>query len=338
MRVQNTAGKPRCPVLLAAALLSLGAMLCGFAPAPQTLQEENCIVSEDGHLALTGNQKASRNYYQKRRTGGTLEAAYLNKGPYTEVAQREITTLQDFKKYRLYYPKAMETTGEKFPVVIFSNGTGTPASQYGAVLERLASWGFIVMGTDEENAWSGFSSEMCLRKLLQLNAQETVEMWADNPFYQSVDLDNIGVVGHSQGGVGVFNAATANQNGAKIRTIVAESPTNLPLAAALDWNYDPSAVRVPTLLLSGTGNGDENLVVSGEQLAEIYQTIPDSVPKMKLRRIGADHGDMLDATDGYVTAWLCWQLKGDMEAARAFVGEEAEVRSNPLYQDVESNF
>lgn len=320
-------------------VLLLAAMLCGFAPAPQTAAtEENCLVNEDGILSITWNQRVSANYYQKRKTGGTLEATYLARGPYTEVAEKEISTMQDFKNYILYYPKTLETSTGTFPVVIYSNGTGVPASEYRAVLERLASWGFIVMGTDEQNSWSGFSSEMCLRKLFQLNEAGTVDNWDSNPFLHRVDLDNIGVVGHSQGGVGVFNAATENKNGRLIKTIVSESPTNLALAAALDWNYDPSAVRVPTLLLSSTGNADENLVVSGEQLAEIYDAIPDDVPKLRLRRTGSDHGDMLSAADGYVTAWLCWQLKNDANAARAFVGEDAEVRTNPLYQDAASNF
>lgn len=320
-------------------VLSLFIMLCNVpVTAYATSLDENCFVIEDGVLSFAGNQTASKNYYQKRKTGGTLEAMYLSYGPYSDVSKKEIATMQDFKKYIIYYPKDMEKTSEKFPVVIFSNGTGVPASKYSAVLERLASWGFIVMGTDEENSWNGFSSEMCLRKIEQLNEIERIESWESNPFYQSVDMNNIGVVGHSQGGVGVFNAAVENKSGGKIKTIVSESPTNLPLASALDWNYNPSKICVPALLLSGTGNTDENFVVSGEQLTEIYNAIPDNVLKMKLRRSGADHGDMIDAADGYVTAWLCWQLKGDQLAASAFIGENAEIRVNPLYQDISSNF
>lgn len=326
-------------LLLSLLSVGLGLLLCGFAPAPQdNTAEENCFTVEDGVLAFSGDQAVSANYYTHRKTGGALEAAYLARGPYSKVTSREISTLQNFQKYLIYYPKALETGTETFPVVIFSNGTGVPASRYRAVLERLASWGFIVMGTDEQNSWNGFSSEMCLRKIIQLNEAEAVDGWDTNPFFHSVDLDNIGVVGHSQGGVGVFNAATENRNGFRIKTIVAESPTNLPLAAALDWNYDPSAVRVPTLLLSGTGNADENLVVSGAQLADLYDTIPDDVPKFRLRRTGADHSDMVNAADGYVTAWLCWQLKGDSTAAKAFTGPDAEAKNNPLYQDAAGNF
>ena len=50
-------------------------------------------------------------------------------------------------------------------------------------------------------------------------------------------------------------------------------------------------------------------------------------------RKGAAHGDMLYSADGYVTAWFMWQLQGDSEAAKAFVGNNPELLSNAMYQD-----
>ena len=52
-----------------------------------------------------------------------------------------------------------------------------------------------------------------------------------------------------------------------------------------------------------------------------------------MRRIGAEHGQMLYSADGYATAWLIWQLQGDAEAAKAFIGNDPEILNNPLYQD-----
>ena len=108
---------------------------------------------------------------------------------------------------------------------------------------------------------------------------------------------------------------------------------NKELAKALEWDYDASLVNVPIFFVSSTGNGDENLVVSGEQLKDIYSDVPDSVTKIMARRTDADHGDMLSFADGYMTAWFMWQLQGDQEAAKAFVGDDAEILANPLYQD-----
>lgn len=153
-------------------------------------------------------QLVSKNYYKEIETGGDIEAKYLGVGPYRDVQLKEIAVMQNFKKYLIYYPTDITRINKKFPLIICSNGTGVPASKCRALLKRMATWGFIVVGTDEEYSWNGFSSEMCLRLMIKLNDAEVVFDWSSNPFYQSVDLENIGLMGHSQGGVGVINAAT----------------------------------------------------------------------------------------------------------------------------------
>ena len=56
------------------------------------------------------------------------------------------------------------------------------------------------------------------------------------------------------------------------------------------------------------------------------------------RRSDTHHGLTGTSEDGYVMAWFMWQLQGDEEAAKAFVGEEAEILGNNHYQDVERSF
>ena len=273
-----------------------------------------------------------KNYIETIKTGGGIEAKYLAVGTH-ETAYLERGGMHDFKKYEIVYPSDIDAGQETYPVVIFSNGTGIKTSKYLAVLEHLASWGFVCIGTEEENSWNGFSSEMCLRLIEKLNAAETVDGWEKNPFYGHIDMERIGVSGHSQGGVGVINAATENKNGIKIKAIFSASPTNKELAAALEWDYDASLVIVPIFLVSSTGSSDENLVVSGVQLKAIYDDIPDTVTKVMTRRKDAEHGDMLSFADGYMTAWFMWLLQGDEEAAKAFTGDAPEIMTNPLYQD-----
>ncbi|MCD8022494.1 MAG: alpha/beta hydrolase, partial [Lachnospiraceae bacterium] len=53
------------------------------------------------------------------------------------------------------------------------------------------------------------------------------------------------------------------------------------------------------------------------------------------RRCDTAHGLTGVSEDGYVIAWFMWQLQGDEAAAKAFVGEDAELLSNDLYQDVQ---
>lgn len=46
---------------------------------------------------------------------------------------------------------------------------------YPAVPQHYASWGFIVIGTEEENTWNGFGAEMSIRHLQKLNDNAQIE-------------------------------------------------------------------------------------------------------------------------------------------------------------------
>lgn len=85
------------------------------------------------------------------------------------------------------------------------------------------------------------------------------------------------------------------------------------------------------------GDGKNSGICPLVELQEKYNTISDSVSKIIARRVDTDHGDMLPYADGYMTAWMCWQLQGDMEAAKVFTGDNAEILSNAIWQDVEKN-
>lgn len=266
-----------------------------------------------------------KDYTEKVQTGGEVEKTYLAMGKYG-VTYVEIPVLSSFEKYEIYYPEELTTTDEKYPVVIFCNGTGVKASSYKPLLQHLASWGFIVIGTEEEYSWNGFSAEMSARLIKKLQENKTYGD-KDNPFYNKIDLNSVGVTGHSQGGVGVFNAITENKNAGIYKCAVALSPTNQVLANGLEWDYDATKITIPTLLLSSTGSGDENLVINKEGLESIYNDI--NATKVMARRMNADHGDMLYVSDGYVTAWFMYYLQNDKNAEKLF----QEIQKNTLYQD-----
>lgn len=275
---------------------------------------------------------APANYMEAVKTGGDIEAEYMKNGGY-EVSVFEEPVLQGFGKYVTYYPTELTSSDKKYPVIVICNGSGTPISKYPAVQKHFASWGFIVIGTDEEYNWSGFSAEMCLRHLKRWNENEKIED-KDSIFFGKVDFDNVGAVGHSQGRVGVLNAITAQPHKHIFKTAVSLSPTNKTLANNLEWEYDATLIDIPIMLVSGAGGGDD-WVVTGEQIREIYNDI--SSDKLVLRRKETTHDQMLYSANGYVTAWFMWQLQGDENAAKAFVGEFPEIMSNELYQDQQSD-
>lgn len=272
------------------------------------------------------------NYTQDTETGGPIEAKYMATGSH-EVSTYEEPVLQGFSKYTIDYPTELETTDEKYPVIVVCNGSGTPISKYLSIPEHFASWGFIVIGTEEEYDWSGFSAEMCIRHLQKLNDSESIGE-NKNIFYQKVDFDNVGIVGHSQGGVGVLNAITAQKHADIYKTAVSLSPTNKELAHNLEWDYDAALVDTPILLIAGAG-GEDDWVITGEQLQSIYSDIDRN--KVMLRRKDTPHNETLYAANGYVTAWFIWHLQDDDEAAKAFAGDNAEIYMNGLYQNQHAN-
>lgn len=217
-----------------------------------------------------------------------------------------------------------------------------------AFFKHLSSWGFIVVGNDDQNTRTGASLDKTVEFLIQENENK------DSIFYHKIDLDNIGIGGHSQGGPAVFNMVTNQEHGNMIKTLYAVSATSSYHTAIYGdgWEYDVSKVNIPTLLTAGTGtwdagtaankdqvNNDKNGIAQGIcplwSLQENYDMLPDTIQKVIVRRKNVDHGDSYLQFDGYMTAWFMYWLQNDTEAGKAFWGENAEINSNSLYQDAQ---
>ena len=269
------------------------------------------------------------NYTETVQTGGELEAKYLAMGPHA-VGYYESGSLNSFEKYEIYYPQDL-VRSDPLPVVVFVNGTGVKGSKYPALQRHMASWGFLTIATEEEYAWNGFSAEMCVRYLTVLNGYQAEG--EENQFYGKIDLERVGITGHSQGGTGVINAMTDQRNADIYKAaVILSSGGNKAVSQALMWDYDETKIHAPTLMLASTGDGDIGLVTL-EDMCSLFDNIPDDVMKVMGRRRDIGHGEMLYYGDGYVTAWFMWLLQGDEEARTAFVGESPEWMTNPMYQD-----
>ncbi|MFV0268311.1 MAG: chlorophyllase/cutinase-like alpha/beta fold protein [Draconibacterium sp.] len=253
-------------------------------------------------------------------TGGDIEARYLAHGTHNNVYFEEETD-EVWKKYGIYYLTDLENSNEKYPVIVMTNGSGVWGSRYIASFEHYASWGFIVIGNEHNTAFAGDSSDASLSYLIEANADP------DYVLYRKVDLDNVGIVGHSQGGVGVFNAITNQPHVDMYKTAISISPVGEDTANALNWTYQPSKISIPIMIVAGT----ENDVISLEDLQKVYSQIASD--KVMSRRSNTNHPEMLYSADGYLTAWFMWQLQGDEEAEKAFRCETPELSNNSLYQD-----
>ena len=280
-------------------------------------------------------------YYTEFKSDYELEQKYAGLGSY-EVANADYEA-DDKKigKYRVWYPKELESTRQEYPLIVITNASNVAAMNYEPYFQRLASWGFIVAGNEDRQAGSGESTSRTLDFVLELNDQ------SDSVFYKKISQTNIGIIGFSQGGAGAIRAATEFENSNRYKTIFTGSAAYPFLAKNMGWEYDASKISIPYFMTAGTGRSDDSGVEDIDQefggvcpleaLKDIYKAMSQDVTKIRARATGAEHEDMLKRPDGYMTAWMCWQLQGDPEAAKAFIGDHAEIMQNVNWQDKEAN-
>lgn len=277
------------------------------------------------------DKPSSDKYFEKVETECELEEKYTGYGTYEISSYQQKSGKEAFSTYKIWYPKTMVEGNGKYPVVVMVNGTGVPYKKYEAMFKHLASWGFIVIGNDDANAWAGNSTSESLNFILELNEIK------ESIFYKKVDTEKIGISDHSQGGVGAINAVTNFDNSSMYKSIYTASCTQLPLANALKWDYDVTKVTIPYFMVAGAGTSDADMITPLSSLKEHFDILKDSSSLVMARRSNVDHGEMLIYADGYMTAWFCYTLLDDREAARVFEGETPEILHNKNWQDVDIN-
>lgn len=280
-------------------------------------------------------QNAPKNYWEKISTDCTIEKEYNRLGNY-EVEKKIYDAPKDEKDlngnhFVVWYPKK----AGKYPLVVMVNGSGTPCNKYEAVFEHFASWGYVVIGNDYGTNWDG------------KHASETLDFAiSTEAIAEMIDLDKIAIGGHSQGGLGTFNAITEYENGRLYKAAFSLSPTNDDLAIQLSWGFQLGKetqyafrlenINIPMMIIAGSGPFDSDTVSPLQKMKEEYAAIP--ADKVMFRRGNkVDHGDILYDANGYVIAWLDLYLKNKQANEKAFFSEQAEVKNNVRYQDFYSH-
>ncbi len=289
-------------------------------------------------LGLSGNTEIVEGYYEAFRSDALLEMKYSQTGGsqvgYTEFPSDNAS----IGKVRVWYPKELESSDGLWPMVMVVNASGTPASSYEPFFERLATWGFIVVGNEDPQTGNGQTASITLDYMLSLDSGSVL--------YGKIDTENIGIVGYSQGGAGAICAVTNFENGSRYKTIFTGSAAYPTLAKNMGWEYDASKITIPYFMVAGTGKSDDSGtdpetgfggVAPLSSLIANYDSISDDIPKVRARAVGAEHEQMLMRSDGYMTAWMLYYLQGNEEAGTVFLGEDAEILHNSNWQDVEKD-
>ena len=271
-----------------------------------------------GTLAYCSVFPAVSHSYNRYTYPCPVEQKYHENGPYQ-------VTVHSIDGIHVFLPDTVHKA--PLPTVVMVNGTGLKALHYRPVFEHLASWGFIVIGNDDSNAWNGRSALVSLDKALFQNSTE------GSSLYQRIDLDRIGVVGHSQGAMGAINAATEDD---RFKVLYAASCPQKSLAKKLGWSYSMKTISIPTMLVAGTGRIDRRISPL-DSLLLLAEELPNTTPMLLGRLKGVEHRYVLHEGDAYMTAWLRQFLTDDADAAAALTSDNPEILNNPRWQDVNMN-
>lgn len=252
---------------------------------------------------VVGNEQKS--FYAEPAVISGLQEWIRKEG---QIPIEELLHLSSLKSHAVVeVPVALQS--EKYPVLIFSPGFGGPVAMYTALLEELASQGYIVVGINYPYVTNPvvFPDGRIIKALEQsedkverqkARAQEYQTWMQDSAFvidqltangnsdlvYQAMDLTNIGVLGHSFGGA-VSLALCQNDNRIK---------AGVDLDGKLQpWNEE-HALSVPFLFV--VAEHSEKTVQPIKQLVSVTTPRPEYVALAT-----ADH---LSFTDLYlVVPW-----------------------------------
>lgn len=276
-------------------------------------------------------------------------------GEYPAIAQSR----EDAPQYVFYRPAQMpEGT---LPVVLWGNGgcrdNGLSASHF---LREIASHGYFVIanGTqgeerevlaslpaDEEVRASAppparerTPDETSARQMLAaIGIAEQINADASDPLGGKLDTQSIAVMGHSCGGLQALSAGRDS----RIDTVIAFASgvyirPDGGLSGVHIGKDDLADLHTPVAYVLG-GPDDIAFENGSDDFARI-----DHVPVM-LANQAVGHGGTFALANGgdwakFGTDWLDWQLKGDADAARSFVGEDCGLCSDPGWTIERKNF
>ena len=283
---------------------------------------------------LSDRQILTDDYFKDFDTPYALEKQYSQMGDHEVSSTTYPSDNSAIGKIHVFYPSELDSSDGVWPMIMIVNPTDVPAARYQQFFERLASWGFVVVGCDDDDQGTGETASLVLDYMLE-----------ESSFGERIDRSNIGIAGYSQGGAGALAAVTMYENGGLYKTIFTGSAVNPQLAASKGWEYDYTKVAIPYFMTASTGKMDDSGKGEvGEEsagytplasLVEVYDGMSGNVFKVRGRIAGADHSGMLLLPDGYMTAWMLYQLQGDEEAGKVFLGEDAEILQNDHWVDVE---
>ena len=235
------------------------------------------------------------------------------------LAAHTVFAPQDLKAFSAQKP---------LPVLVWGNGacSNSPWEHY-RFLNEIASHGYIVLATgyipmdDEPYRGEMSKSEQQIESIDWIIAQNADPK---SPYYQKVDTSHICVAGMSCGGLqSLFNCADSRISALMICNSGLFNQQNANQAVGgmpMPPKEKLKEIHTPIIYILG----GETDIAYGNGMDDFHRI--DHVPAIAVNYPVGHGGTYREPHGGEFTipalAWLDWQLKGDKEAAKMFLGKD----------------
>lgn len=250
-------------------------------------------------------------------------------GPYKAVMKEEAALVA----HTVFVPQNLSSFNKKhpLPVLVWGNGacSNSPWEHY-KFLNEIASYGFIVVATgyipmdDEPYRGEMSTTQQQIESIDWVIAQNNDK---HSPYYEKIDTKNICVAGMSCGGLQtLYNCADPRiktlmicNSGLFKQENVAQAVGGMPMPPKLKLKE----IHTPIIYILG-GKTD----IAYENGMDDFHRI-DHVPACATNFPVGHGGTYRQAHGGEFSvvalAWLQWQLKGDKDAAKMFIGADCDL-------------
>jgi hypothetical protein len=243
-------------------------------------------------------------------------------------------------KFDLYYPTNLGAGGFQHPILTWANGSNALSTNVAYFLKHMASWGFVIIATQDKNTGPGQTVLDAANFLIAANSNPA------SIFFHKLNVTQVGAFGHSQGATGAINAMIKSSG--TIKTVLPiELPAQVFCSNPLNC-ADTSNITSGSIFLV---DGSADIPISPptqppatpglQSIAAYYNAVPPGVAKVKGTLIGPTHNDIQGQPNctaatipcikgvygylGYPTAWMMFQLQADPLAHSAFVNTTGEI-------------
>ena len=227
----------------------------------------------------------------------------------------QMGTFEGTSHYVVFYPKALESSDQTWPVAVWANGTMCAPALYTSLLAGVAEQGYVVVASSDVMSADGKSQREAIDWIFDQSMDE------ESVFCGKIDPQRIGAFGHSQGGRSSVNAAAADS---RISCIVS--------IAGSSYGSEAEKLSTPALFLTGS---KDLVVLSSLWVKPAYNKCKG--PAVYASLDGGIHTSVILNADPYihyVTQWFNAWLNNDSDSMSVFKGNG--LRQDKAWKDYQA--